>query len=408
MNTKYIKRKMVCFYRELVGGLARRSPIKTSRFGYPDKIIEKAHWLSPAGVHDLPSYVKSVQILPERETRCVALPKRIKATDPLLWQAHYRWKPNQRHVVTLEKASVCRSLSIVTSDHTVLWELSHLWNVDPARHPLIRYPVLPAPRRLAGRTLFLSADMSDNYFHWMLDLLPKLTVIEEAGIDLSGFDHYIVCSLDKEFQRETLRRWGIPLEKVLESSNAGNRIEADVLVIPSWADQSSYYAESDMTRMKEVLLPAPSVQDGRFPKRFFISRRKDRARKIANERDFSKVLNEHGLASVELESLTFGEQARLFDQAEVVVGMHGAGLTNLLFCRPGTKVLELVNPNWPLWMYWNLAASRRLDYHYLLGKPVGFKRELFQEPEAEQRLQDLEIDTGAVDRALGSWFDSLE
>jgi capsular polysaccharide biosynthesis protein len=52
-------------------------------------------------------------------------------------------------------------------------------------------------------------------------------------------------------------------------------------------------------------------------------------------------MRHHGFSTHMLEDLSFDEQITLFSQAEFVVAPHGAGLANLLFCQPGTKVLEL-------------------------------------------------------------------
>jgi capsular polysaccharide biosynthesis protein len=40
--------------------------------------------------------------------------------------------------------------------------------------------------------------------------------------------------------------------------------------------------------------------------------------------------------------MTAVDQILLFQSAEFVIGAHGAGLSNLLFCEPGTKVIELM------------------------------------------------------------------
>jgi capsular polysaccharide biosynthesis protein len=52
----------------------------------------------------------------------------------------------------------------------------------------------------------------------------------------------------------------------------------------------------------------------------------------------------------------------------VVVGAHGAGLANLLFCTPGTKVLELFAPRCVNLCYWVISNHAGLNYHYLLGE----------------------------------------
>ena len=44
---------------------------------------------------------------------------------------------------------------------------------------------------------------------------------------------------------------------------------------------------------------------------------------------------------VELEREPLPQQARLFASARVVIGAHGAGLSNAVFCAPGTLVVEI-------------------------------------------------------------------
>lgn len=48
-----------------------------------------------------------------------------------------------------------------------------------------------------------------------------------------------------------------------------------------------------------------------------------------------------GFETVYAEDLSFDEQRNLFFETKILVTPHGAGLTNVLFMQPGTKVLEL-------------------------------------------------------------------
>ena len=74
-----------------------------------------------------------------------------------------------------------------------------------------------------------------------------------------------------------------------------------------------------------------------------------------------------GFEAVRCESLTFAEQVRLFGSAEAVVGPHGAGLANLTFCPPGTKVIELMAPCFVQPIYWFTATSCGHDYATLIA-----------------------------------------
>ena len=43
---------------------------------------------------------------------------------------------------------------------------------------------------------------------------------------------------------------------------------------------------------------------------------------------------------VRLGEIMFSEQVDLFNNANYIIGLHGAGFANLAFCKPGTKVIE--------------------------------------------------------------------
>ena len=53
------------------------------------------------------------------------------------------------------------------------------------------------------------------------------------------------------------------------------------------------------------------------------------------------------------------DQVRLFENTKVLVGQHGAGLTNMLWMRPGSSVIEILPPS-PPWVepiFTNLAGA---------------------------------------------------
>ena len=86
-------------------------------------------------------------------------------------------------------------------------------------------------------------------------------------------------------------------------------------------------------------------------------------RALKNEAEVEALLQSFGFASVAPGNLSVEEQIRLFRGARVIVGAHGAGLTNVVFCRPATKVLELVSSNYKNPCFNRLSQAGRLDYH---------------------------------------------
>ena len=74
---------------------------------------------------------------------------------------------------------------------------------------------------------------------------------------------------------------------------------------------------------------------------------------------------------------TVQEQIDCFAAAEVIVGPHGGGLSNLVFASSGVRVLELFAPSYVNPCYWAITESiPGASYRYLVGDdpashPVG-------------------------------------
>lgn len=75
----------------------------------------------------------------------------------------------------------------------------------------------------------------------------------------------------------------------------------------------------------------------------YISRnvRECKARRLLNESELIEPLKRAGFSIYTMEHMTFEDQIRLFRSSEVITGLHGAGLSWLIFCHPGTLVLEI-------------------------------------------------------------------
>lgn len=112
------------------------------------------------------------------------------------------------------------------------------------------------------------------------------------------------------------------------------------------------------------------ARDGSLPSRILVSREGGDERITSDE---TLRLNEaagwFGFTKLRLQELDFAAQVAAFAGAEAVLGIHGAGLANILFGRQGLKVLEV---NRPLdggslvrpWFYL-LAHGRRMPYAFL-------------------------------------------
>ena len=75
-----------------------------------------------------------------------------------------------------------------------------------------------------------------------------------------------------------------------------------------------------------------------------------------------KYLLENNFIAIKLHDTNFREQVDLFHNAECIVGLHGGGFGNIVFCKPGTKVIEL-RSSYAGPVIENLAKKNDLNYH---------------------------------------------
>jgi capsular polysaccharide biosynthesis protein len=83
------------------------------------------------------------------------------------------------------------------------------------------------------------------------------------------------------------------------------------------------------------------------------------------------------------------DQAAAFAHAELIVAPHGGALTNLIFCRPGTKVVELLSSNYPNPCYRNLCGVAKLPYIGIIGNS-----------QKSETTSDLSDSSGAIETRL--------
>ncbi len=115
---------------------------------------------------------------------------------------------------------------------------------------------------------------------------------------------------------------------------------------------------------------AESHGEGPPARRIFVSRRsRSRAgyRPLSNEDELIGALLPLGFTIIEPELLPPRVQMRMFAEAEAVVGLGGGGMFNAVFCKPGTKLLDIESTPTFLDRHANLFASLGLDYGMIVG-----------------------------------------
>jgi hypothetical protein len=284
---------------------------------------------------------------------------------------------------------------VIDARGTLIQEFSTYWGTESWReHPIFWHPFPGPPDHVDGRLGVLATRGDVSYYHFLLDVLPRIGVLE--GTAAPTPDRWYVAQ-NQPFQREILELAGVTGHADVVDSTTHPHVRADSLLVPGLPDTELRTPAWAVANVRERLLPAGlEVEAGN---RTYVTRGSERNnRVVANEAEVVGLLADRGFTVIDPGTMPVAEQIQTFGRAECIVAPHGAALANLVFASPGASVVELFAPDYVQTCYWKLADGvPGLAYRYLVG--VGH-------PRGEKRnagvMSDITVDLDALAGALDS------
>jgi capsular polysaccharide biosynthesis protein len=244
-----------------------------------------------------------------------------------------------------------------------------------------------------GTVAFLSTRWGYNtYYHWMLDIVSRFDLLARSGININDIDRFVFNRTDGNYRQECLHALGIPNEKMIESQSIPH-IQAKKIIVPSLPTlvDGGFRTHTWICQfLKNLFLPRKltiNANSQAYPEKIYISRSQTQYRQVINESEVIDVLSKLGFYVVCLESLSVQEQALYLYHANVVISAHGAGLTNLVFCQVGTKVIEIFAPEYVTACYKEISHICHLSYYYLFGDRFVESKDQFVKPKIHDSLR---------------------
>lgn len=293
------------------------------------------------------------------------------------------------HLHRFEKAIVSTMSSAVLLQDRLLIE--RVEGVDPAkcdfRNPyIVEHSTTQARLQISGavidvpRGIFLGGNGADNYYHLLVEIIPRLQHLLEDGT----LDRYPLL-VDASIER-------IPnLRSLIEIASGGHpflTLRADRayrvhdLLYVATPNITTFNLRSDVWFELSYTLTRPSTvaflrerlglsdsceQATRArtgPKRVFLARKP--GIRNYNQDEIRGVFEQQGFVSVQMDSLTVPEQVRLMDGADLIAGPSGAAWANLAFAREGAKCLCWTADAYRDFApFCNLAEAVGADLYYL-------------------------------------------
>lgn len=260
------------------------------------------------------------------------------------------------------------NMGVMTANGDMIEEVSFQWADDEILkakdNRLFKETLFSKPKKYNGSVFSLLAGGGaiTYYFHWLFDAMPKLYLLQQAGL-FDKIDYFLVPNYSFRYQKELLSLFGVPPEKIINAL-VENHIEADTLYVASYVRLQDLQPKWACDFLRNSLVKENTSLRNR---RVYVSRRDALVnRQIYNEDELIDVLKSYDFETVLLAKMSTEEQVKLFNEAEIIVGAHGAGFSNLVFCQPGTKVLEFFPENYVRHSYYDICKRCGLEYDYLL------------------------------------------
>jgi len=255
------------------------------------------------------------------------------------------------------------------------------WNATSARLARVRVAV---PGRVFAPLV------TRNYFHVILENGVRLLDLLESGAlgdapltvvrpDLGRVTRDMLAGIETLYPEVTVRE--VPDGALVLPDEAIGHFPPDTYW--EWPPVTPALAARLGDAFAAVYGPAPA----RPGPRLYLSRQGAKLRNPRNAAALEAALAARGFDIFTATDANHPEQVARFRAARQIVAVHGAGLTNLVFCRPGAEVVEIFPANFVKSPYWRLAQVLGLGYRPVIAGPGDY----------DQRFQ---VDVDAVLAAL--------
>lgn len=188
---------------------------------------------------------------------------------------------------------------------------------------------------------YLDGSVWGGYYDFVFLVVGKLCRIKDC-LPESDFQDALVSYplFGTAYEREYLALLGIDSDRIVDSRMTNVTFDECILAdVGHWF----YPNGADIAALRKYVLnlipPTDSPRN-----RIYISR--SCRRRILNEPEVIDLLRQYDFQIIEDKPRSVAEQIAIYQQAEFIIGPHGASFTNILWCQPGTHLFELFSPTY--------------------------------------------------------------
>lgn len=232
--------------------------------------------------------------------------------------------------------------------------------------------LFPGARSMPGVALILSDNFTlNNYCHWTLDWVPRLLLMSEY---YRNPDWVCTSTYTSHYHDQFFRSCDLLPSSGWLRDLGMHWLKFDEIVMVSnssiGATHPCFRGNTEVMKLLNKAGDKLVARDGLLPnqktkRRIYVSRADVGGRNIVNNDEFLKILKEYDIEAVTLTNVSLPEQIKIFRNCELAIGVHGAGLTNIVFMEKGSNVVEIFNSQFGTNAYAIIAKQRKINYYYM-------------------------------------------
>jgi capsular polysaccharide biosynthesis protein len=225
-----------------------------------------------------------------------------------------------------------------------------------------------------------------NYFHFTIESLSRWILLKN---EFPIAKILMPSELKKiSYIKQFIELLNIDHIEIEESHNV-KLVDLKLPTIVRWA--GNHNADILLQLKNVILSEIPNENINAAPKRIFIER--SGRRKIVNLEEVKTSLKPFNFDFIDFDGMTVLEQINSVRNCEILIGQHGAGLTNMLFISNNSKVIEIhINPNQNSGFfddeYYKIASLLNYEYYSLFASKEGDNQNVYEE--------DIQLDVCAL------------
>jgi len=249
---------------------------------------------------------------------------------------------------------------------------------SPKNNSVLKKGTPRIKKKFKGSILSLVQGASgENYFHWMVDILPKLMIFS-SNYNFNNINYLYVPELSS-VMKETLNI--LKIKKKIINSKKFRHVVANEIISTThpWYHKGTFTSQSNN-------IPEWSIKWIRnkflnHKKKFFIKKKifLDRSDskyshcKLINNDEIIKFLLKKNFSIIKCSNLNFVKQIFAFWNASEIVGVHGAAFTNIIFSKSNTKIFEIKPYGHEGLYYKKISQINNLNYKSIVSKKKYLK-----------------------------------